>query len=136
MLQPRRDPDLAQKALGAKHGAEFGLEHLEHLERHAAVVTEVARQENRRYSAGSDLSLHDVSAGEAGIQLRDGLRARDTTPYAHLGQNRNTHSTGRRPFRREVNSRHGTHYLRCFTSQSVTISTTSARIMTGAGSFP
>ena len=58
MLQVRRDPDLGQEPLDAKHGAEF---RVQDLERNAAVVAPVAREVHRRHSAGADLALDVIT---------------------------------------------------------------------------
>src|SRR5437762_1981787 len=52
MLQARGDADLAEEALGAEHRAQLGIQDLE---RHIALVLEVAREIHRRHTAGANL---------------------------------------------------------------------------------
>ena len=66
MLQVGRDLDLGEEPLHAEHGAEFGLQHLE---RHAPVVLQVAREVHRRHAAGADLMCDLVAVGEGRGEL-------------------------------------------------------------------
>ena len=59
MLQVRRDLDLGEESLGAEHGAELGVEHLE---RDVAVVSDVAREIDGGHAARADLAL-DARSG-------------------------------------------------------------------------
>jgi hypothetical protein len=59
MLEVGRDLDLGQEPLHAEHCAEFGLEDLQ---RDAPVVSDVARETDRRHAAGADLALDLVTA--------------------------------------------------------------------------
>ena len=66
VLQVRRDLDLGQEPLDTKHGAEF---RLEHLERNATVVTEVAREVDGRHAALADLTVDGIASGERRREL-------------------------------------------------------------------
>ena len=65
MLEPRRDPDLPQEALGAELRAEAGLQHLEG---DGAVVAEVAGAVDHRHAAVAELPLDRVAGFEGGLQ--------------------------------------------------------------------
>ena len=77
MLQARRELDLAQKPLGAKHRRQF---RMEHLDRHFSLVPHVAREENGGHAPLPKLAFDDVTvvqrirdAFEQGRQRREGL---------------------------------------------------------------
>ena len=75
MVEPRRDPDLAQEPLGAEDGGQVGAQHLE---RDLAVVLQVAREVDGRHAARADLALDRVALGEGGAQaLSGGHRSHD-----------------------------------------------------------
>ena len=59
MIEPRRDLDLGEEALRAQHGAQLGPQHLE---RHLAVVLDVAREVDRGHAARAELALDGVAA--------------------------------------------------------------------------
>ncbi len=65
MLQPCRDLDLPEKALGAEGGGEL---RVQHLERHLAAVFEVLRQVDCGHSPAANLPLDRVSIGENGFK--------------------------------------------------------------------
>ena len=65
MLQVRRDPDLGEEPLGAQHGAQLGIEHLE---RDVAIVLQVLREVDGGHAAGADLALDPVAVSESGGQ--------------------------------------------------------------------
>ena len=67
VLEIRGDSDLAQESLDAEHGAEL---RIEDLERDEAVVLEIAREEDRRHAAATDLTLDRVAARRVRVQLR------------------------------------------------------------------
>ena len=75
MLEVRRDPDLAQKALGAEHRGEL---RLQHLDRDVAAVAEVVGEVHRGHAAGAELPRDPVALGECGRQARGDV--------AHLGE--------------------------------------------------
>ena len=60
MLQIGGDADLAEESFDAEHGAELGIEHLE---RDAAVVLDVAREVHGGHAAAPDLALDGVATG-------------------------------------------------------------------------
>ena len=68
MLEIRRDPDLAQEALDAQHGAEL---RFEHLDRDGAVVLDVAGEEDGRHAAATNLPLDQVRGAECVLKLRE-----------------------------------------------------------------
>ena len=70
MLQVRRDLDLGEKPVDAKHGAEFGLQDLE---RDLTVVLEVAGEVHRRHAAFADFANDGVAAGEGRVELPHGI---------------------------------------------------------------
>ena len=67
MLKIRRNPDLGQEAFDAEYGAELGVEELEG---DVAVVPDVAREVDRRHSAGADLALYLIAFGKRFPELR------------------------------------------------------------------
>ena len=71
MLQVRRDSDLGQKSLDAKHRAELGEQHLE---RDLPVVPNVFRQIHRCHAATPELTLDPVAVGKGSGQPAGGGR--------------------------------------------------------------
>ena len=65
MLQVGGGPDLGQEPLGAEHGGELGLQHLE---RDLAVVPEVVGEIDGRHAALAELALDLVLVGQGGVQ--------------------------------------------------------------------
>ena len=63
MVEPRRDLDLGEEALGAEHRAQLGAQHLE---RHIAIELPVAREIDDGHAARADLALDDVAVTERG----------------------------------------------------------------------
>ncbi len=63
MLQIGRRPDLGEEPLGADHGGQL---RLQHLDRDLAVVLEVLGQVHRGHAAGPELALDAVAVGEGG----------------------------------------------------------------------
>ena len=61
MLQRRRRRDLLHEPLGAEHGGEFGLQHLE---RDLALVLEVLGEIHGRHAALPELALDAVAIGQ------------------------------------------------------------------------
>jgi hypothetical protein len=61
VVELRRDPDLAQEALGADRR---GDRRLEDLDRHRAVVPLVVREVDGRHAAGTDLPLEAVAPSQ------------------------------------------------------------------------
>ncbi len=70
MAQLGREPDLAQKALGAERLRQIGLEHLD---RDLAIVFEVAREVHGRHAARAELALDAIAVGEGGLKRRGGV---------------------------------------------------------------
>jgi len=62
--------DLGEEALGAHHGSELGLEHLE---RDLALVLEVVGQVDGGHSTLAELTLDSVEALEGPVQAGDGV---------------------------------------------------------------
>ena len=56
----------AQEPLGAEHGGELGLQHLD---RDLAVVPEVLGEVDRRHAARAELALDAVAVGEGGGEM-------------------------------------------------------------------
>jgi hypothetical protein len=67
MLQLGSHPDLALEALGAQGHGQLGVEHLQ---RHRALVLDVARQVNSRHAAATELALDHIAARQVLLQLR------------------------------------------------------------------
>ena len=67
MLQVGGELDLGQEPLGAEHGAELGVQHLD---RDLAVVLEVVREVDGGHAAGADLALEAVLVGQGGRDPR------------------------------------------------------------------
>jgi hypothetical protein len=65
VLEPRGDPDLPAEALGAKGGAEVGIEQLEG----DRVPRLIVREIYRGHATASQLPLDGVAAGEGGLEL-------------------------------------------------------------------
>ena len=63
MAESRGDADLIQEPVGAEDGGEFGAQHLE---RHVAVVLEVAGEVDGGHPAGAEFALDAVAIGERG----------------------------------------------------------------------
>ena len=63
MLEPGRDLDLAEEALGAQAQRELGMEHLEG---DRTMVAAVLGQEDRGHAAAPHLALDVVALGEPG----------------------------------------------------------------------
>ncbi len=61
VVEPRGDPDLREKSVGADGGGEVGAEHLEC---DIAIVLDVASQVDRRHSAGTDFTLDAIPPGQ------------------------------------------------------------------------
>jgi len=70
MTQRRGGLDLLHEALGAYHGGEFGLQHLD---RHHAVVPNVMSEVNGRHPARAELTLDAVTPRQRGGQARRGF---------------------------------------------------------------
>ena len=66
MLKIRRDLDLGQEPFDAEHGPEL---RLQHFERDAPVVPQIAREIHDGHTAATDLALDDVAAAERRGQL-------------------------------------------------------------------
>ena len=66
MLEPRGEPNLALKALGAERAAEIGMQHLEG---HVATVPQVVREVDRRHPAGAKRAHDVVRALKGQLQL-------------------------------------------------------------------
>ena len=75
MLEPRRRPDLAEEALGAKRGAEVGLEDLEG---DRAVVLEVMGEIDQRHPAPAELALQPVAVRQP--RAKRGRKLRHAPP--------------------------------------------------------
>ncbi len=74
MIEPGRDPDLAQEPFGAEHGRQL---RPQHLERDPAVVPQVLGQVDRCHAALAELPLDAVAIGEGGRQpFGDGTHRR------------------------------------------------------------
>ena len=86
VLQARRELDLLEKPLGAEHGRELGVQHLE---RHLAAVPNVLGQIDRGHAPGTELSLDPVAVGDrraesryrVGHELRIMASQRDTSTH-------------------------------------------------------
>ena len=65
MLQVGGDLDLREEPLGAEHGAEL---RLEHLDRDLAIVLEVVGEIDRGHAALAELPLDAVAVGKCGCQ--------------------------------------------------------------------
>ena len=63
MVQSSGGLDLALEALGAEHGAELGMKHLEG---HRPIVLQVMSQVDRGHPAMPKLTFDQVPAGEGG----------------------------------------------------------------------
>ena len=57
MVEPRRELDLAKKAIGAERGSEIGMKNLE---RDDAIVLAVLREIDRRHPAAAELAIDRV----------------------------------------------------------------------------
>jgi hypothetical protein len=68
-------PDLAEEALGPEARAQLGVEHLD---RHEAVVPQVAGEIHRGHAAVTELALDRVAAGQGGFEVFQGLGQRET----------------------------------------------------------
>src|SRR5436190_3422256 len=66
VLQVRRDSDLGEEALDAHHRRELGVENLE---RHQAIVLEIAREVDGGHAARADLAFDGVTIGEPAKEL-------------------------------------------------------------------
>ena len=80
VLQLRRDPDLAQKALAAERGREIGTQHLDC---DLALVLQIAREVDRCHAAGAEFALDVVAAGEC--VLKPGRWRRQWSPEVGEG---------------------------------------------------
>ena len=67
MLQRGGGGDLLHEALGAQHGGQFGLEHLD---RDLALVLEILGQVHGGHAALPELALEAVAVGEGGGEAR------------------------------------------------------------------
>ena len=65
MAQRRCGLDLHHEALGAEHGGQF---RLQHLDRDLAVVLQVLGEVHRGHAAGAELALDAVAVGESDRQ--------------------------------------------------------------------
>ena len=65
MLQRRGRPDLLHEPLGAEHGGEL---RLQHLDRDLAIVLQVLGEIDRRHAALAELALDAVAIGEGVLQ--------------------------------------------------------------------
>jgi len=61
IFEPRRDGDLAEKAVARERLREFGLEHLD---RNVAVVLEIVRKVHRGHAALAEFTLDAVTTAE------------------------------------------------------------------------
>ena len=68
VVEPGREADFPEEPLWAERSAELGMKHLE---RHRAVVLQVAGEENGGHPAASELTLDGVAAGDGGVEVRD-----------------------------------------------------------------
>jgi hypothetical protein len=66
MLEPRGEPDLSEEALGPERVRQLGMEHLE---RHRAVVLEVAGEEDGGHAAAAELALERVGRAQPFLEL-------------------------------------------------------------------
>lgn len=82
MVQVGGDLDLRHESLGAEHGAEFGIEHLECDE---SLVSEIAREIDHGHAACADASLNDVAAVESGVELFSGVHRASESLGASVG---------------------------------------------------
>ncbi len=71
MAQPRRDLDLAEKAVGAYGVSEL---RIEHLERDLAAVANVLGEIDRRHPAAADLAFDPITAADRGDERGDSVR--------------------------------------------------------------
>ena len=69
MLERGRRPDFHHEALGAKHGGQL---RLEHLDRDLAVVLEVVREIDGGHAASPELALERLAVGECCRETVDG----------------------------------------------------------------
>ena len=99
MLEIRRDANLGEEPIGPELRAELGVEHLE---RDASVVAQVAREVDRRHSAGADLALDLVAPREGRIQLTD--RFHRGAVIHHWWRRRRCECTSAQGARRRANS--------------------------------
>jgi len=60
VVEPGRELDLSQKAIGAERGAQLGMQHFES---DAPIMTEIVRQIDGRHSATTKLALQFVARG-------------------------------------------------------------------------
>ena len=67
MIEPRRDLDLGEEALGPEHRAEL---RAQHLERDLAIELAVAREIDDGHAARAELALDDVAITERGGDIR------------------------------------------------------------------
>ncbi len=77
VLQAGGDLDLAEEALAAERGGQFGPQHLE---RHLAAVPDVLGQVHRGHAAGADFPLDAVLVGEGGGQAGEGVAHGERAP--------------------------------------------------------
>jgi hypothetical protein len=73
MLQVGRDLDLLQEPVGPDHGCQL---RQQYLQRHVAVVLQIAGQIHRGHAALAKLPLDHVAVGQSRLQLLGYLRHR------------------------------------------------------------
>jgi len=83
VIEPGADANLLQESLGAQCGGQLGPEHLE---RHFAIVLQIASEIHRRHPAGADLTLQRVAVPEC-LAERRGNVGQKVPPMARDGPN-------------------------------------------------